>query len=146
MNLKRPSIKRNKEAMNPYADRNFKYGYIHVSTQSLQEMFKVFTHNDLKMIFALVKIVKQHTNMLMNLANEPAENRDEILSAMGYISDTGYSKTTIRKLFNQDVLKKVKSEATFSGYAYYLNPYIFYYGGSVDDNTLELFYDSKWRT
>lgn len=144
VNLKRPKIKRNKEVMNPFTDKDFAYGYIHVSTYSLQEMFKSLTYNDIKMILSLFRIVKKNTNMIMNLVEEPAENRDEILSAMGYL-DRDYSKNTLRRLFSEDIIKKVRNENTFSGYAFYLNPYIYYYGSVISDDTLELFHDSKWR-
>lgn len=146
LNLKRPQIKRTASGqVEMLGDRDFKYGYIHVSTHNLQDIFKVLNPNQIKMMFAMVKIIRQNSNMLYNLVNEPAENRDQILSAMGYIQSGSTAHNTLKKLFKEDIIKKVRSEKTFCGFGYYVNPYVLYYGKSVEDTTWEIFEDSKWK-
>lgn len=146
MKIKKPRIERIYED-NYGLDihREFSYKYIHFNAGAMSKIALELTPYEIKMIVGLSNSIGKNDNMLLNLVGKPAESRAEILSAIGYFSRGSSPKSIISNLFKKDVIKKVKNENTFCGYAYYVNPYIMYYGSCVEDTTLEIFQDSEWK-
>lgn len=146
MNIKSPRINRMYD--NDFGvdnKREFNYKYIHFSAPAMCKISEEFTPHETKMLLGLAHAISKNNNIILNLIGKPAESRNEILCALGYTFRSNTPKTILKKLFDKDIIKKVKNEKTFCGYAFYINPYVMYYGGSVEDTTLEAFHDSEWR-
>jgi len=145
MNIKKPRIRQIYD--NDYSgyEREFNYKYLHLNAPAFSKLIKEISQPELKMLMSLVNIIEKNSGILLNLVGKPAENRSEILCAMGYISHSNTSKTHLAHMFKLGIIKRVHYPNAFCGYAYYVNPYIMYYGGSVEDTTLEMFQDSEWK-
>lgn len=147
MTLKKPVTKKAKKL--EYDEENFRafqYPYVHFSTYSMVRACTELRDREMKMLIGVIKLLEKNSNMILNLAGRPAESRTEIIAGLGYLQPGQAPLNTIKKLFDADIIKKTPRENTFTGYAFYLNPYVYYYGSTVDDTTLELFQDSRWKT
>lgn len=146
MNIKKPRIVREFDMDSGIMNkREFIYKYIHFSAPAMCKIAEELSPNEIKMIMNLANSISKNSNMLLNLIGNPAETKKEILSAMGYISKCNTPINTLTKLIKKDVIKKVKYDKSFCGYAYYVNPYILYYGSTAEDTTFEIFQDSEWK-
>lgn len=143
MNMKKPRIK--KYDYDQYPHRDFEYSLIHWNVWSIRDIMVEFSPFEVKMLFGFSSIIKRNSNMIMNLAGQPAENREEILSALGYVEAGHAPKNAIAHFVKEEIILRVKDDNVFGGYAYYFNPHVMYYGATLFDSTLELFHDSRWR-
>lgn len=124
------------------ADQPFQYAYIHVSTWCLRDLLNSLPARDIQVMFELVKIMRKNENVLLNRLEQPAITKNEILSAIGHPSDS-YERVLTRLIKNEVVGRF--NNPTEKGYAYFVNPYVFFYGTKIPDYVYELFTDSKWR-
>lgn len=141
MNLLKPRTPKNVKR-----ERSFDYQYCRVTIWSLEKIFRIFQTRNISDIMQFCLIIEKNTNVVLNTLNMPAESRVEMVTALkdkSGVSDI-VSKRIIKKMFDEDIIRRVVSDS-FTGYKYYFNPHIIFYGDSVNDNTLEIFADSKWN-
>lgn len=146
MNIKKPRTARiYEDNFGLENKREFSYKYIHFYAPAMSKIAAEFTPHENRMVISLANSIGKNNNILLNLVGKPAESRNEILCALGYRSKSNTPKGILSNLFNKGVIKRVKNENAFCGYVYYVNPYIMYYGSTVDDTTIEVFHDSEWK-
>lgn len=100
---------------------------------------------DFKMFIALGTVLRLNTNIVLNRVGDPAKNRAEILTAMGYTQGASTPITSLKHLFNLDIVRRVKDKSYFGGVYYMVNPYVMQYGNSMKDESKAIFDDTIYK-